>query len=139
MEFAAGLASVQNPFQALQDSWDAAAPDGDSLVFGAMAGQGTVVNEGEILALARLDALAGVLAEATPLDQPRFELLDAIHPDLPANGLDGAIVYATLKPAFGPVVTGPVATGPGVKDPVVPAPRRPPSRRSPSSARPFSC
>jgi len=99
VEFAAGLASVQNAFGPLQDSWDQASADGDSLIFGAIAGQGQVLNEGETLAQARLGALAGVLAPITPSAMPDFELLDAIHPDLPANGLDGSIVYATLASA----------------------------------------
>lgn len=99
VEFAAGLASVQNTYQALQDSWDLETTDGSKLVFGAIAGQGQVLNEGGVLAEARLGALAGVLAPVTPSDTPEYTLLDAIHPDLPANGLDGSIVYATVKTA----------------------------------------
>jgi hypothetical protein len=99
VEFAAGLASVQNAFEPLQDSWDQATADGGKLIFGAMAAQGQVANEGEALARARLGALAGVLGPVTPLDKPEFELLEDLHPDLPAGGLDGTIVYATVKTA----------------------------------------
>ena len=98
MEFAAGLAALQGELEPLETSWDAACPDGDGLVFGALAGQGEVLNEGEVLARTRLSGLAGVLGSVTPVQpQAEFELLDSIHPDLPANGLDGAIVYATTK------------------------------------------
>lgn len=97
VDFAAGLAAVDSPFEILRDSWDQAVEDGSQLVFGAIAGTGKIVAEGETLARTRLESLAEVLAEVTPPGSPEYELLDAIHPDLPANGLDGAILYATIK------------------------------------------
>jgi hypothetical protein len=99
VEFAAGLAAVQNAFEPLQDSWDAATEDGAEMVFGVLAGQGQVANDGETLAEERLKSLAQVLDPITPSGTAEFDLLDAIHPDLPANGLDGSIVYATVKAA----------------------------------------
>lgn len=97
VEFAAGLAAVNSPFEKLRDSWSLVAGDGSELVFGAIAGAGKIVAEGETLARTRLESLAAVLDEVSPSSQPQYELLDAIHPDLPAHGLDGSVVYATLR------------------------------------------
>lgn len=100
VEFAGGLASVQSAHPIVRESWDAAAPDGVEIVFGAIASQGGVLADGLTLAGARLDALAGVLAPVTARAAgAELDVLADVPPGLPAVGLDGIVLYATLAPA----------------------------------------
>jgi hypothetical protein len=100
VEFAGGLASVQTAHPIVRDSWDSVAPDGAKIVLGAVASQGGALADGATLAGARLDALAGVLAPVTArAADAELDVLDDLPPDLPAVGLDGVVLYATLAPA----------------------------------------
>jgi hypothetical protein len=100
VEFAGGLASVQTAHPIVRDAWDSIAPDGVQIVLGAIASQGGALADGTTLAGARLDSLAGVLAPVTARTaDAELDVLGDVPPDLPAVGLDGIVLYATLAPA----------------------------------------
>jgi hypothetical protein len=104
VEFAGGLPSVQTAHGLVRQAWDDRAPDGASIVLGAIASQGGALGDGPTLAGARLDSLAGVLSTVTPRAAgANLEVLGTVPPDLPAVGLDGIVLYATLAPALAEV------------------------------------
>jgi hypothetical protein len=97
VEFGAGVpALVSRPEDVLAD-WQAVQP-GNTLVYGAIASQGSAVDDGTALALGRLARLEQALASVSALGpQAVAEVLAAVPTPLAVPGVDGVIALLTLR------------------------------------------
>jgi hypothetical protein len=96
VEFAPLAAGLDTDPDLVRQDWKNALP-GARLMYGAIASQGSAVNEGSTLANARLATLQQTLAPVTPLDpQGLLETLPAVPATLP-SGPDGIIVLITQQ------------------------------------------
>ena len=99
VEFEAGLHNLRTPYEAVQADWTTVVgEEGASIMLGAIASRGAAVDEGVNMARLRLDSLADVLDEKTPLqDEAKFRVLKEVPDVLPSGDVDGVIVMATVS------------------------------------------
>ena len=99
VEFEAGLHNLRTPYEAVQADWTALVNDERaSIMLGAVASRGTAVDEGPGMARLRLESLADVLDEKTPLDEEvQFRTLKEVPDLLASSDVDGVMVMATVS------------------------------------------
>jgi len=107
VEFAAGVAVLSSNAASILSDWASVLPPvGNHLVYGLIASQGAVLEEGSSLAAARLDRIVQTLA---PASAPSANLLEEAITGVPASlsvpATDGAIVLLTFQEVAPPVVT----------------------------------
>jgi hypothetical protein len=99
VEFAAGIPSLETAAATVRADWQARVKGVASITYGAVASQGTALDEGTDLASARLAALAHALESVTAVgDDVQLETLPTV-PDasaITASPYDGVMVLATV-------------------------------------------
>lgn len=100
VEYAGGSPALETSQPLARQAWDSATADGNRLLLGVLASHPETEAEGEVLADSRLDTLTGLYTPVTPLaDAAVFEVLDDLPAGLSAIGVDGVMVFATLRPS----------------------------------------
>ncbi|MDX1997427.1 MAG: hypothetical protein SF066_06880 [Thermoanaerobaculia bacterium] len=100
VEYAGGSPALETSQPLARQAWDSATADGNRLLLGVLASHPETEAEGEVLADSRLDTLTGLYTSVTPLaDAAHFEVLDDLPAGLSAAGVDGVMVFVTLRPS----------------------------------------
>ena len=103
VDFEAGIQAVATPFDQVQAPWkpDTGAGTATDKILGALvASSGLAEAEGDKLALARLEALVGVIDVVAAVDPaPDYRVLSRVPDALDIASSDGAMVVATRKAA----------------------------------------
>jgi len=103
VSFEAGIHSLLNSQQDAREEWKALILKDHTdaeIVFGAIASSGAALDEGETLALARLEHLVQVLGPVTELaSEADLATVGEVPDSLTGGEIDGVIVLATLEVA----------------------------------------
>lgn len=96
IEFSPGLATVATSHGDVRADWQAAVRVDADVHVGLIASEGEVINDGEVLADARLQSLSDLLAPISePADNLALLSINEIPPTLAAGEIDGVIIYFT--------------------------------------------
>lgn len=96
VEFSGGAATLNTPPSTLLSAWQGAKP-GNTLFYGVIITQGDALQDGDALALGRLNSVRQVVGSVTTIHpQAVFDTLSQMPAAIQAPGVDGVILLVTV-------------------------------------------